>query len=124
MAESNASPIPVVARILVSAMESRARDEPDRAWTSVPVNDQDLSQGYKEITFRQLNNYTNHAAQWLSENLPPSSEPFQCFAYAGPKDLRYPILALAAAKLQKVVCSRQKYTNFRKFVSSNCSHRY
>ncbi|CAI7665550.1 unnamed protein product [Penicillium pancosmium] len=89
--------------ITISAVERRANDDSRNPWTSVPVNDQDLSQGYKDISFRQLNNYTNHAAHWLSENLPPSSEPFQSFAYAGPKDLRYPILALAAAKLQKVI---------------------
>jgi hypothetical protein len=91
-------------QITISAVERRANDDSRNPWTSVPVNDQDLSQGYKDISFSQLNNYTNHAAHWLSENLPPSSEPFQSFAYAGPKDLRYPILALAAAKLQKVVC--------------------
>lgn len=90
--------------ITISAVERRANDDSGSPWTSVPVNDQDLSQGYKDISFRQLNNYVNHAAHWLSENLPPSSEPFQSFAYAGPKDLRYPILALAAAKLHKVVC--------------------
>jgi hypothetical protein len=93
--------------ITVTAVERRANDDSGNAWTSVPVNDQDLSQGYKDISFRQLNNYINHAVHWLSENLPQSSEPFQCFAYAGPKDLRYPILTLAAAKLQKVVCNNQ-----------------
>jgi hypothetical protein len=108
MAKSNASP-PSGNRqspsIVVSAVEARASERTGNPWVSMPIDDQDLSQGYKEISFCQLNNYTNHAAQWLSENLPASVEPFQCFAYAGPKDLRYPILALAAAKLQKVVCA-------------------
>lgn len=90
-------------RILVSTIESRAQNNPDRPWVSMPVNEQDLSQGYKDISFWQLNNYANHAAGWLNDNLPQTSEPFQCFAYAGPKDLRYAILAVAAAKLQKVV---------------------
>lgn len=75
----------------------------DPPWISVPVNEEDLSQGYTEISYKQLNNYANHAAHWLSQNLPPTSEPFQRIAYAGPKDLRYPILEVAAAKLQKVV---------------------
>ncbi|KAJ5679304.1 AMP-binding enzyme [Penicillium macrosclerotiorum] len=90
-------------RIVASVIEARARRPSDRPWVSIPVNDQDLSQGYKDLSFWQLNNYANHAAQWLSENLPPTTEKFQCFAYAGPKDLRYPILAVAAAKLQKVM---------------------
>ncbi|KAJ5196981.1 hypothetical protein N7449_007460 [Penicillium cf. viridicatum] len=89
-------------RILVSVIENRANDI-DKPWVSAPVDDQGLSKGYKDINFRQLNKYTNHAAQWLTENLPKTSEPFQCIAYAGPKDLCYPILALAAAKLQKVL---------------------
>lgn len=107
MADSKASLLPYLEegkQITISAVERRANDDSRNPWTSVPVNEQDLSQGYKDISFRQLNNYVNHTAHWLSENLPPSSEPFQSFAYAGPKDLRYPILALAAAKLQKVVC--------------------
>jgi acyl-CoA synthetase (AMP-forming)/AMP-acid ligase II len=106
MALSNIFPIPGVKhgeRILVSVVENRASDESGNPWVSVPVDDQDLSQGFKNITFRQLNNYANHAAQWLTENLPETSEAFECVADAGPKDLRYPILALAAAKLQKVV---------------------
>ncbi|CAG8909802.1 unnamed protein product [Penicillium egyptiacum] len=90
-------------RILVSVVENRASNNSGNPWVSVPVDDQDLSQGYKDINFRQLNNYANHAAQWLTESLPQTSEPFQCVAYAGPKDLRYPILALAAAKVQKVL---------------------
>lgn len=93
-------------RLLISVIEQRAQNGSDRPWVSVPVNDQDLSQGYRDISFWQLNNYANHAAKWLSDNLPESTEPFQCFAYAGPKDLRYAILAVAVAKLQKVVCRR------------------
>lgn len=88
-------------RILASVIETRALDKHTHPWVSVPINDADLSRGYKDLSFWQLNNAANHAAQWLSQQL--SAEPFQCFAYAGPKDLRYPILAVAAAKLQKVV---------------------
>lgn len=79
----------------------------------MPVNEQDLSQGYKDLSFRQLNNYAIHAARWPSESLPETSTPFQCFAYAGPKDLRYPILAVAAAKLQKVVWAFQFHTKIK-----------
>lgn len=103
---SNIFPLPGVKhgeRILVSVIENRANDS-GKPWVSAPVDDKDLSKGYKDINFRQLNKYTNHAAQWLTKNLPKTSEPFQFIAYAGPKDLCYPILALAAAKLQKVVC--------------------
>ncbi|CEN60488.1 hypothetical protein ASPCAL02925 [Aspergillus calidoustus] len=90
-------------RILISALEHRAKNEPHSPWMSVPVDDQDLSRGYRDITYKQVNNAANHTAHWLAQNLPKSSEPFQAFAYAGPKDLRYQLLALAAAKLQKVL---------------------
>ncbi|PYI02362.1 AMP-binding enzyme [Aspergillus sclerotiicarbonarius CBS 121057] len=98
-------PIPGVKhgrRILTSVIEAHAKDKSE-PWVSVPVDGQDLSQGYRDISFSGLNNAANHAAHWLRENLPETTEPFQCFAYAGPKDLRYPILAVAAAKLQKVM---------------------
>ncbi|KAJ9193335.1 hypothetical protein DTO164E3_1939 [Paecilomyces variotii] len=90
-------------RILASVIEKRAEDGSNSPWISVPIDEQNLSAGYRDISFRQLNNAANSAAHWLSRNLPKTSEPFQCFAYAGPKDLRYQILAVAAAKLQKVM---------------------
>lgn len=90
-------------RIIISVIEQRSHEEPDSSWISIPVDDRDLSKGYKDITYKQLNDAANHAAHWLLRNLPPSSQPFQCLAYAGPKDLRYPILAVAAGKLQKKV---------------------
>lgn len=88
-------------RIITSVIEQRAKNK-DNVWVSLPVDETDLSLGFKDITFWQFNNAANHAANWLNQNL-PASKPFECFAYAGPKDLRYPILAVAAAKVQKVV---------------------
>lgn len=96
-------------RIPTSVIEKRAQDGPSSPWISVPIDEQNLSAGYRDISFQQLNNAANSAAHWLSRNLPETSEPFQCFAYAGPKDLRYPILAVAAAKLKKVVCNAVLY---------------
>lgn len=101
----NVFPLPGVEhgkRILTAVIEQRAKNDADSAWMSVPVDEMNLSLGYRDITFRQLDNAANHAAHWLSQNL-PASEPFQSFVYAGPKDLRYSLLAVAAAKVQKVV---------------------
>ena len=92
-------------RIMVAVIEHRARTEPDSPWVSIPVDDGNLSKGYRDITFRQLDNAANHAAHWLRTHLPASSEQFQSFAYTGPNDLRYAALAVAAGKLQKVVCT-------------------
>ncbi|PYI24380.1 AMP-binding enzyme [Aspergillus violaceofuscus CBS 115571] len=90
-------------RIIASVIETRAQKDNDTPWVSLPINEENLSLGFKDISFRSFNNAANHAAHWLRQNLPETSEPFQKFAYAGPKDLRYPILAVAAAKLQKVL---------------------
>ena len=95
-------PIPNVnhgQRILLSVVDELADKEPNSPWVSLPVDENELSKGYKDITYNQLANAVNHAVQWLRKNLPESSEPFQPFAYTGPKDLRYPILAIAAGKL-------------------------
>ena len=90
-------------RILLSVIDDRARTEPNSTWVSMPVDDQDLARGYKSITYGQFSNAVNHAAHWLVEHLPFAEDPFQPFAYAGPKDLRYPILAVAAGKVGRVV---------------------
>jgi acyl-CoA synthetase (AMP-forming)/AMP-acid ligase II len=91
-------------RLAISILDERAQSDPQSPWVSVPVDDEDLSKGYTDITYRQFANAVNHATHWLAGHLPSSEEPFQCFAYVGPKDLRYPILAMAAGKLGKVVC--------------------
>lgn len=103
---TSALPIPNVnhgRRTILSLIDERAHQEPDSAWISIPIDEQELSKGFKEVTYSQFANAVNHAVHWLRENLPASSESFQSFAYAGPRDLRYPILAVAAGKLGKVV---------------------
>lgn len=92
-------------RILVSVIEKRAQDDLNNTWVSVPVDENDLSCGFRDISYKELNKAANHAAHWLRQNLSKTTESFQPFAYAGPKDLRYSMLAVAAAKLQKVVCA-------------------
>ncbi len=99
-------PIPGVKhgeRSILTVIDERAKQAPESPWVSIPVDERDLSKGWKDITFAEFANAINHAARWLDENLPPSTEAFQTFAYTGPRDLRYPILAVAAGKLGKVV---------------------
>lgn len=59
------------------------------------------------MNFREFANAVNHAVHWLIANLPVSDDLFQSFAYAGPKDLLYLILAVAAEKFRKVVSVMQ-----------------
>jgi acyl-CoA synthetase (AMP-forming)/AMP-acid ligase II len=90
-------------RALISVIEYKARKEPNGTWVSYPINENDLCQGFGNVSYRQLENTANRAAYWLEKNLPQSLVTFQTFAYAGPKNLRYLILAVAAWKLQKMV---------------------
>lgn len=90
-------------RIVISIIDQIAAETPQAAWVSVPVSESDLSKGWKDISYAQLNNAVGHAVSWLKANLPASADDFQPFAYLGPKDLRYAAFAVAAAKLGKVV---------------------
>lgn len=92
-------------RFLVSLIDQHAKVKPDDAWVSIPVDDEDLNKGYKDITWSQFANAINHAVKWLRQSLPAAvfSQPFQAFGYVGPKDLRYPVLTVAAAKLGLVI---------------------
>lgn len=96
-------------RLLVSMIDSRATKEPNAPWVSIPKNDNDVTLGYKDVSYSQLSNAVNRAAAWLKASLPPANNSFLPFAYAGAHDLRYPILAIAAAKLGYVVSTVYKY---------------
>ena len=87
-------------RLIVSLIDKYALDTPDQAWASVPIDNDVLTRGFRDITYKEFANAINHAAHWLDQNLQIERVPFQTIAYAGPKDLRYPILAGAAAKCQ------------------------
>jgi hypothetical protein len=90
-------------RFIVNLVDQYAIEEPSRVWAAVPIEETDLSKGFKNITFAELSNAINHAATWMQKHLPPALEKFEAIAYAGPKDLRYPIIALAAAKVDRKV---------------------
>ena len=97
---------PVIAhgeRLIVSLIDSYARDDPKRPWVSVPIDDEDLSKGFRDINFAQFANAINHAARWLDCTLGRCEDGFEAFAYTGPKDLRYPILTMATVKVGRQV---------------------
>lgn len=90
-------------RLITSLIDSIAHEDPSRAWASVPKDDNNLSDGFVDISYKQLANAVNRAAWWLQENIPGETSTFETIAYTGPKDLRYPILAVAASKAGKQV---------------------
>ncbi|KAK8199263.1 uncharacterized protein BKA78DRAFT_358465 [Phyllosticta capitalensis] len=94
-------------RLMTSLIDSYAEHEPDRVYASIPINDDDLSQGYRDISFFQFAAAINRAAHWLDSTLGKvdrkPGDPFDTFAYTGPRDLRYPILVVAASKVGRRV---------------------
>jgi hypothetical protein len=93
-------------RLLPALVDYYATNDVDRRpWASLPIDNNDISKGYKDISYSQLANAVDHAAGWLLKNLPTATSDFETIAYAGLKDLRYPILVLAVAKLRMRVCT-------------------
>ena len=90
-------------RLLPAAIDQLAESEPSRPWASVPRDNEDLTQGYVDITYGQFANAINHAAAWLHSTLGPSAEEFETIAYEGPNDIRLPAIAVAAAKVGRKV---------------------
>lgn len=90
-------------RTIVTLIDQYASEDPSRVWAVVPIEDSNLSKGFKSITYGELANAISHAALWLQQNLDPSVTALETIAYAGPKDIRYPIIAVAAAKVGRKV---------------------
>ena len=89
-------------RLITSMIDYYAAEEPDRIYASIPRTE-DLSDGLHDITYGQFGNAINRASWWLDLELGDCKGTFDTFAYIGPKDLRYPILAVAAAKVGRRV---------------------
>jgi acyl-CoA synthetase (AMP-forming)/AMP-acid ligase II len=84
-------------RLFPTILDDRARETPDRVYAAVP-NTGKLSDGYRDITYKQVAIASNKVAWWLEENAGKSTL-LDCIAYIGPPDLRYAFLVIAAAKV-------------------------
>lgn len=100
MADSHSNQRPIVQTI-----QERAKQVHGNYWASFPRNGKNMSSKFTHVSFRELNNIANAVSYSLKQWLPKSDIPSQPFAYVGPNDIRYPILAIAAAKARKVVGS-------------------
>ncbi|RDL36935.1 uncharacterized protein BP5553_04368 [Venustampulla echinocandica] len=103
MALSDLSTTSYGRRLIVSLIDTYAEETPQRIWASVPRNESDLTEGFVDITFREFANAINNAAWWLDSILDSGRGDFETFAYAGPKDIRYPVLAVAAVKVGRKI---------------------
>lgn len=84
-------------RLLPVLVDEISRDDPERVFVSIARSSMP-EDGFKDITYRSFANAINKAAWWLEENL-GRSQNFEVLAYAGPSDVRYPIIVYAAVKV-------------------------
>ena len=92
-------------RLIASTIDSIAEQSPHKSWASIPIDNEDLSKGFRDISYKDFANAINHASWWLKDQFHGETAPFETIAYAGPGDLLYPILAVAAVKCGKKVWS-------------------
>ena len=77
-----------------------AATDPDRIWASIPVDDNDLTKGFKDISYRQFATAVDIVAHWLRGSVAAEKvKKFETVTYLGPRDVRFPIIAVAAAKV-------------------------
>ena len=90
-------------RLIGRLIDEYAANDPRRVWASIPVDNDDRSTGFQDVSYGQFANAINHAAWWLKHQLSTKGSNITTVAYAGPKDLRYPIIAVAVLKFGKKV---------------------
>ncbi|EEA26507.1 hypothetical protein TMatcc_005213 [Talaromyces marneffei ATCC 18224] len=108
-------------QLIPTIIDYNASHNPQKAFASIPVDNNDLSQGFRDITYFELRKAVDKAAYWLEETLRTYDEiksnledqqqeealksSFPTFAFYGTRDLRYSIFAVAAIKVGKKMLS-------------------
>ncbi|KAI2629465.1 acetyl-CoA synthetase-like protein [Xylaria nigripes] len=85
-------------RMMPVVIDEFARNEPHRAYASIPRRDEDLSLGYEDITYEVLANAINKLAWIIDSALGKPTTPFESMTYLGAHDLRYYMIQMAACK--------------------------
>ncbi|KAK5172165.1 uncharacterized protein LTR77_003803 [Saxophila tyrrhenica] len=83
-------------RLIPQIIDAYAEHEPDRIWGAQARTDT-ISDGFNNITFKQLAHLVNHFARFIHEKIGPGQE-FESISYIGSSDLRYCPFAWAAVK--------------------------
>lgn len=105
--DANTPPADCGQRLLPVVIDQLARDEPERPWASLPVDDYDLEKGFEDISYAVFANGINKLA-WFIEKTVGKSSTFETIAYLGPPDIRYHMMQMAACKTgHKVLFSSQ-----------------
>src|SRR5271170_6641399 len=83
-------------RLLPNIVDFNAISLPTRVYALIPRS-VSLSDGLQALTYKDFANAINRVSWWLDGVLGESLA-FDTFAYIGPKDIRYSVLAVAAIK--------------------------
>jgi hypothetical protein len=95
-------------RLLASRVDHYARLNGSRVYASIPRSDH-LEDGFQDITYTQLAGAIDQASWWLDTHLGKEHERFECFAYFGPRDLRYVALIIAGIKTGRMARITQSF---------------
>lgn len=88
-------------RLLSTVVDDRAAAGYERPFASIPRS-KSVRDGFRDISYAVLANAVNRCAAWLRDTVAVTKED-ETVIYIGPLDLRYQILALAAAKSGHIV---------------------
>lgn len=83
-------------RVLPQVVDEVAASRPDTTWVHYPRSN-DVKDGYRDITFKELQQATDRMAHWIERNVGTSTTR-ETFAYMGVNDIRYIFTILAATK--------------------------
>lgn len=82
-------------RLLPQVVDHYAQTQPDRVYACIPRSST-ISDGFKDITMKDMARMVNQMSWWLCETLEDSKP--STIAYMGIADLRYAIILLGAIK--------------------------
>ncbi|KAK5019294.1 putative NRPS-like protein biosynthetic cluster [Cryomyces antarcticus] len=93
---SASEPLPVGERTLPELADELALSDPSRIWATI-ARASDVSDGFLDVTVKELANAVSATAWWIEEKIGRSDE-FATIAYQGASDIRYAIFWFAAIK--------------------------
>ena len=86
-------------RLLPVTIDLLSKQQPDRAWASLPRDDTDLSKGFEDVTYTTLATAINRMASFIEKAVGKAEQDsVRCIAYIGTPDIRYHVMSMATAK--------------------------